>query len=527
MGRNETNYLQNITCDSMEQQTMKVRPALLKRKNLDSAEHLNNPHQRRIKSQQVRFKEDSTNPKPPEFTGLEIKPGENILQVNGKTEQCHSRSVCLLSCPKSQKVLQNIAIQTSPRLRKHFPIFKDRKLTKHVSEFPTESSYIQFNGDLSNEDMATQLAHLRIHDHVDGPKGGRKHCLLKQTVSKAQCNGPIFECSGMDCDENVDRTTVSTQVPDNTTESSSEDFEESNFHLETDPTIHVSSESPDRCSSHLTQSSDSPLCSSKCTEPVMQEHAHPLKQKSVAPLQQHVDGKNIITLTPSLNSSLSYCFHSEHKAERSQTLSERILPPNGRKTSPTFAKDDNVQAVPISETGLGNKITQTESSQCTGGAESHPCFPKIDTHHETKEESKRGNPGHKTHGEVCSLQGKLQSVEESLQSNQEKIKILLNVIQDLEKARALSEGRNFYRTGQDLNNCSTCQSTACIIYSVEYDFRQQEGRFHPVLKMLDKAEQCPPIPPHIQKPETDNVIPEKQDVRKKAKKVKKKCFWWI
>lgn len=24
--------------------------------------------------------------------------------------------------------------------------------------------------------------------------------------------------------------------------------------------------------------------------------------------------------------------------------------------------------------------------------------------------------------------------------------------------------RNFYRTGQDLNNCSTCQNTACIIY---------------------------------------------------------------
>lgn len=29
---------------------------------------------------------------------------------------------------------------------------------------------------------------------------------------------------------------------------------------------------------------------------------------------------------------------------------------------------------------------------------------------------------------------------------------------------ALSCRRNFYRTGQDLNNCSTCQNTACIIY---------------------------------------------------------------
>lgn len=38
------------------------------------------------------------------------------------------------------------------------------------------------------------------------------------------------------------------------------------------------------------------------------------------------------------------------------------------------------------------------------------------------------------------LHGRLQSVEESLLSNQEKIKVLLNVIQDLEKSKALSEG---------------------------------------------------------------------------------------
>ncbi|KAG7254538.1 hypothetical protein CRUP_000748 [Coryphaenoides rupestris] len=38
------------------------------------------------------------------------------------------------------------------------------------------------------------------------------------------------------------------------------------------------------------------------------------------------------------------------------------------------------------------------------------------------------------------LEGRLQTVEESLLSNQEKIKVLLNVIQDLEKSKALSEG---------------------------------------------------------------------------------------
>lgn len=38
------------------------------------------------------------------------------------------------------------------------------------------------------------------------------------------------------------------------------------------------------------------------------------------------------------------------------------------------------------------------------------------------------------------LEGQLQCVEENLMSNQEKIKVLLNVIQDLEKSKALSEG---------------------------------------------------------------------------------------
>ncbi|XP_056132766.1 uncharacterized protein LOC130109814 [Lampris incognitus] len=47
--------------------------------------------------------------------------------------------------------------------------------------------------------------------------------------------------------------------------------------------------------------------------------------------------------------------------------------------------------------------------------------------------------GH-TEGAPGGLEGRLHSVEENLLSNQEKIKVLLNVIQDLEKSKALSEG---------------------------------------------------------------------------------------
>ncbi|XP_062870272.1 uncharacterized protein LOC134332524 [Trichomycterus rosablanca] len=82
-------------------------------------------------------------------------------------------------------------------------------------------------------------------------------------------------------------------------------------------------------------------------------------------------------------------------------------------------------------------------------------------------------------------QKRLETIEANLHAKQERVTTLLNIIQDLEMSHALSRGRRCFRTGQDLSDCSTCQETACIIYSVEYDFRQQERRFRNVLETLD------------------------------------------
>ncbi|XP_055033771.2 uncharacterized protein insyn2b [Misgurnus anguillicaudatus] len=117
------------------------------------------------------------------------------------------------------------------------------------------------------------------------------------------------------------------------------------------------------------------------------------------------------------------------------------------------------------------------------------------------------------------LHGLLQNVEENLLYNQEKIKVLLNVIQDLERNKAMSEGRRSYRTGQDINNCSTCQKTACIIYSVEHDFRVQEGKFQNILEVLE-AEYDVPTPV----PKSTLIRPQ---TKSRVKKLRKKCFWWL
>nr|XP_019941484.1 PREDICTED: protein FAM196B-like [Paralichthys olivaceus] len=123
------------------------------------------------------------------------------------------------------------------------------------------------------------------------------------------------------------------------------------------------------------------------------------------------------------------------------------------------------------------------------------------------------------------IERQLQSVEENLMSNQEKIKVLLNVIQDLEKSKALSEGRSSYRTGQDINNCPTCQKTACIIYSVEHDFRQQEGRFQGVMEALDGEYDVPA--PALTKPTLIPTPSSRPGTKARVKKLRKKCFWWL
>ncbi|XP_022059651.2 protein INSYN2B isoform X1 [Acanthochromis polyacanthus] len=123
------------------------------------------------------------------------------------------------------------------------------------------------------------------------------------------------------------------------------------------------------------------------------------------------------------------------------------------------------------------------------------------------------------------LERQLQSVEENLLSNQEKIKVLLNVIQDLEKSKAFSEGRSSYRTGQDINNCPTCQKTACIIYSVEHDFRQQEGRFQGVMEALEGEYDVPA--PTLTKPTPAPSSSTRPSTKARVKKLRKKCFWWL
>ncbi|XP_024155278.1 mucin-17 isoform X1 [Oryzias melastigma] len=129
--------------------------------------------------------------------------------------------------------------------------------------------------------------------------------------------------------------------------------------------------------------------------------------------------------------------------------------------------------------------------------------------------------------DIRSLQNQLQSLEGVLETSQNTIKVLLDVIQDLEKKEAERDGRHSYRTGQDIENCGTCRDCACIIYSVEHDFRLQEGQVVRTWKVGDPPEGSPqtatppPSTPHHQE------SPQTVQPPVPSKKNRKKCFWFL
>ncbi|XP_063818296.1 inhibitory synaptic factor 2A [Pseudophryne corroboree] len=128
------------------------------------------------------------------------------------------------------------------------------------------------------------------------------------------------------------------------------------------------------------------------------------------------------------------------------------------------------------------------------------------------------------HMEVIDLKAQLQTMENLISSSQETIKVLLGVIQELEKGEAHREGLS-YRTGQDTANCDTCRNSACIIYSVELDFKQQEDKLQPVLKKLHPIEETQVAP--LPYPAESYTSTPKQKAKTESKKHGRWKLWFL
>ncbi|NXX57849.1 F196B protein, partial [Scopus umbretta] len=464
----------------MAQQNMKMRPVLLKRNSLDSADFMRQPHHRRTKSQQVRFKDDGVNTK----TELDANPAQDIAFTTGKTEVFRDHNFLLHQSPsfqRAQKGLRNIAIQTSPSLRKHFPVFKKKKLTvsKSLTEMLTEpENSTQVNSTLSEQDiMSSDLCYLRITNNLeDGFRNSEADGQLSQRPPKAQSNGPIHS----DDFSVSEKTTVSTQVPEYIHVSFPKD---SNVSMDAPDTtmnlsnsLHSSVINSNENNENSTLSSNSEKAypclsnSTNCSEcnPHSDSCEADKSDSESLVASKDASSKETTPLSPPSNHSSSPCFLRDYQqAGEHKTDSSCVTLTNDDHTIMSLTSSNASKSILSCNTEIEKNSTQSDASQCNSSLEGFHIksyLPRNEIKSQTNKEISEINQIHLAHGELCALQGRLQSVEESLQLNQEKIKVLLNVIQDLEKSRALSEGRNFYHTGQDLNNCSTCQSTACIIY---------------------------------------------------------------
>ncbi|XP_036096116.1 protein INSYN2B [Molossus molossus] len=532
----------------MAQPSVRVRPALLKRNSLESVELVRHPHHRRSKSQQVRFKDDGAGKTPPGLAEVDVHAPEDPAVV-GQTHapRHHHLPTYSLSFPRSQKAggCRHIAIQTSPSLRKHFPIFKRKRLTasKSLVEMPTASpSAVQVNGNLSEQDIVSaDLAYLRLAQHLeDGPRRVKVSHPFLPRMAKVQSNGPVSICLEAGTWRASEKATAAIQVPDDIFHSPTWAAREPSFRSAeiSNPIPPVADLCPGDGRRMLPSDSErSPSCLNTTSGANHMPGTGKLKRELLLP-KDNSDDKD---LGPPSFRSKDTCVPSPPRTHSSPSPGAPSQPAqpggaadcspssNNHRGLPSLRPSSASKSAPPCQEQTGQNPTQSDTPEfrnCPANYRLPSSLPRRETKLQSNREVGGINQIHLARGELCDLQGRLQSVEESLHSNQEKIKVLLNVIQDLEKARALTEGRNFYRTGQDLNNCSTCQNTACIIYSVEYDFRQQEGRFHEVLQSLEEAEPAEePSPPPTSTAEPP--VPEKQDLRRKTKKVKKKCFWWI
>ncbi|XP_074865658.1 protein INSYN2B isoform X2 [Carettochelys insculpta] len=482
MGCRKIYCFQASNCDSMAQQNKKMRPVLLKRNSLDSVDFMRQPHHRRSKSQQVRFKDDGANKKPIGVPEMDAKPAKDTTLMIGKAQMSrhHNLPNYSLSFPRAQKGHRNIAIQTSPSLRKHCPVFKKKKLTtsKSLMDMPTEPECsVQVNGNLAAQDIPLDFSYLRITRHLeDRSRGAKTANHLLQRASKAQSNGPIH--SAPHASAILEKATVCTQVPEYIQLNSPQDKNTKSNALDKPMDLNDSESSPTTISQSngnstlASKSGQSPTCSSNtsnCNE--IHSHSDSCEEKSV--LELPVYSKDTSTsettpLSPPLNQSSSHYSLRDHQQSMEPEMDSEgmALTKNNHGMTPLTSSNE-LKSIPLCHTEMDKTSAQSYVPEYSNYLEdfhikSH--LPGNEIKPETHKEIRDINQIHLAHGELSALQGRLQSIEESLHSNQEKIKVLLNVIQDLEKARALSEGRNFYRTGQDLNNCSTCQNTACIIY---------------------------------------------------------------
>ncbi|XP_068562835.1 uncharacterized protein [Cebidichthys violaceus] len=273
----------------------------------------------------------------------------------------------------------------------------------------------------------------------------------------------------------------------------------------------------------------------KCTDsPKLCERASSLKHRAQTPPVAVMKGEKQSSSSPAKACFKSSCLSSA-QAQLGALHKMLCSGPNARPNTPNSQYPPNQQSCSgargcsaSGERPTAGPLTATQADtlrqvqEILGGLVSGARC-KLDPARVTEKLLGPNGPLH----DIRHLQTQLHSLEGVLETSQNTIKVLLDVIQDLEKKEAERDGRHSYRTGQDIENCGTCRDCACIIYSVEHDFRLQEGQVVRTWKVGDPPEGSPQTP--TPQPSTPHQQDSPQPVRPPAtaRKNRKKCFWFL
>uniref|UniRef100_A0A4W3GW30 Protein FAM196B n=1 Tax=Callorhinchus milii TaxID=7868 RepID=A0A4W3GW30_CALMI len=496
----------SVNCNS--DRTMTVRSVLLKRDSGSSSsnEADRRPHRRRQKAQQVRFKDLADGPEEDGGRRALETPDGRIAERESVGPHVPPRSwrrskPCSLTLPNPRTLCMSTAIQTSPSLQKQSPMFRYR--SQSMGDF-SEASNTAPNGKeepgeptLTCQEAQRACPASSACRPAGGNPAGNPGGKLKGADDRLQC--PV----------RTDPSEHPRGIPPKTCQPSSHDLKPSPASTQVD----------DIKSRSTKDQLDGEASFSAIVEP---------GSGSRGPIRDHV-------------SDLSYLRVSNPDFPKSclktpPTSLNAKLPGLSDPSTPEL----KAEPVPLTPNGTAqqgertidcSKLAPTPDSpgQQQAVAKALPECPRSPRGGVKELAGAEGcRPIHTRQYEISSLQTRLQTMEDVLQTSQKTIKILLDVIQDLEKKEATKDGRQSYRTGQDITNCGTCRDCVCIIYSVEHDFRQQEVRFHKVLSDMEMGawgqnSEQPGTP--LSKQE-ESPIPQ-PTARTEPKKSKRKCFWFL
>ncbi|XP_067899329.1 protein INSYN2B-like isoform X3 [Heterodontus francisci] len=439
MGRKESNYLEPLRCNRAPLQNPKARSLVLKREGQDTADFVRQVHQHKSKVQQVHFKEECMS------NMRERTEGKTTLKGKAQTSRPRGLANCSLVITKPQGVLKSIAIQTSPSLRKHLPKFKGKlKNTTRLGKGSMSMESVKATGvNLTGNGLASEVTDTATQSKQTESGQTQEKGTKRPTRSSPQPSiyslvkrKPLLQTSDPKLQDTLQEVAASRNCPDMST--GAHNSEKSM----------VSGNPSDTGHPHSKEGA-SPPENIQC-----RTRAHP----NCSSLHK-LDPASILQSTAAETRGSCHC-------KKEVWLDYSELSPDCTGNSDQMGTDvSKLQLCSLSDVKAG--LSGTESSSKT--IRNHTASCNMEIKSQTSKRIKEINQIHLTQRDLCDLQGRMQFIEDTLQSNEHKIKVLLNVIQDMEKTKALNEGRNFYRTGQDLSNCSMCQNTACIIYrAAEY-----------------------------------------------------------